>query len=95
MSAVGYSNYKVFNNKNIFYLNVGSGEEISIKNLAEKISVLTNFKGKIEWDQEKPNGNPRKMLDSSRIFKLGWSPKTSLDDGIKKTYIHYLNSLTC
>lgn len=82
-------------NKNIFYLNVGSGEEISIRNLAEKISVLTNFKGDIEWDPEKPNGNPRKMLDSSRIFNMGWSPKTSLDEGIKKTYRHYLNSLAC
>jgi len=82
-------------NKNIFYLNVGSGEEISIRNLAEKISVLTNFKGDIEWDPEKPNGNPRKMLDSSRIFDMGWSPKTSLDEGIKKTYRHYLNSLAC
>ena len=82
-------------NKNIFYLNVGSGEEISIRNLAEKISVLTNFKGDIEWDPEKPNGNPRKMLDSSRIFNMGWSPKTSLDEGIKKTYHHYLNSLAC
>lgn len=81
--------------KNIFYLNVGSGEEISIKELAEKIAVLTNFDGNIKWDHDKPNGNPRKMLDSSRIFKLGWAPKTTLDEGIKKTYRHYLNSLAC
>ncbi len=66
-------------------LNVGSGVEISIKDLANKISKLTNYKGKIIWDQSKPDGTPRKKLNSNRINKLGWHSKISLDEGILQT----------
>ncbi len=65
------------------WLNVGSGKEISIKDLAAKISHLIGYEGKIIWDREKPDGTPRKLLDTSRIRSLGWEPKISLDNGIK------------
>ena len=65
------------------WLNVGSGKEISIKDLAAKISNLVGYEGKIIWDKEKPDGTPRKLLDTSRIRSLGWEPKVSLENGIK------------
>ena len=70
-------------NNKLAWLNVGSGKEISIKDLAEKISRLMDYKGKIIWDIEKPDGTPRKLLDTSRIRSLGWEPKISLKNGIK------------
>ncbi len=72
------------NGNNLYYLNVGSGEELSIKELAQYIADLTNYKGKIVWDEKMPNGTHRKNLDISRIKEMGWSPKISLESGIKK-----------
>ena len=69
--------------KKLTWLNVGSGKEISIKHLAEKISYLIGYKGKIVWDKDKPDGTPRKLLDTSRIRSLGWEPKLSLENVIK------------
>ena len=77
------------NGSPLYWLNVGSDSEISIKHLAEKISDIVGFKGEIIWDTEKPDGTPRKKLDSSRISKLGWRSKTKLDDGIRKTINAY------
>ena len=71
------------------HLNVGTGKDISIKQLAEKISELVGFKGEIIWDKSKPDGTPKKQLDISRISKLGWFPKISLDKGIKATISIY------
>ena len=67
------------------HLNVGTGKEITIKELARKIAQLTNFKGEIKWDISKPDGTPRKLLDVSRINRLGWKAKINLDNGLKKT----------
>ncbi len=67
------------------HLNVGTGIEISIKDLSHKISKIIGFEGEIYWETSKPDGTPRKLLDSSRIRKLGWSPKVDLEIGIKKT----------
>ena len=67
------------------HLNVGSGKDISIKDLAEKIARITGFKGHIKWDTSKPDGTPRKLLNTEKINKLGWRSTTSLDEGIKKT----------
>ena len=64
--------------------NIGSGNEISIKELAEKIAKLTGFKGKIVWDTSKPDGTPRKLLDISKIKKIGWEPKINLEEGLKR-----------
>ena len=69
--------------KKLCWLNVGSGKEISIRDLAKKISDLINYEGEIIWDKEKPDGTPRKLLDTTRMRSLGWEPKTSLEDGIK------------
>ena len=66
-------------------LNVGSGIEITIKDLAYKISKLLNYKGNIEWDKSKPDGTPRKKLNCKKINNLGWYPKISLDEGIMQT----------
>ena len=66
-------------------LNVGSGLDISIKDLAKKIAKYSQYKGEIIWDQSKPNGTPKKLLNIEKINQLGWKPKTSLDEGILKT----------
>ncbi len=71
------------------HLNVGTGEEISILHLAEKVARAAGFSGLIEWDVSKPDGAPRKVLDVSRIKTLGWSPRIGLDEGIAKTIAWY------
>lgn len=70
-------------------INIGSGEEISIKDLAKKIAKLLNYKGKILWDKTKPDGTPRKLLELSKLKKLGWKSGVSLDKGITLAYNWY------
>lgn len=70
-------------------INVGSGQEISILNLAKKISKVVDFKGKIIFDKKYPDGTPRKLLNISKIRKLGWKPKISLLNGIRKSVNDY------
>lgn len=79
-------------NKKLYWLNVGSGEEISIRNLAEKIATVIGYMGEIKWDNTKPDGTPRKILDSSRLNNIGWSPKISLDEGLRITIAEYRKS---
>jgi GDP-L-fucose synthase len=67
-------------------LNIGSGEEVSIRELAETVCDVVGFTGKIEFDPGRPDGTPRKLLDSSRINRLGWHPKVELREGIRITY---------
>jgi len=74
-------------------INVGSGEEISIEDLATLISKILNFKGDLVFNTEMPDGNPRKLLDSTLIKSYGWSPSTSLEKGIRETINWYLTSL--
>ena len=74
-------------------LNVGSGYEVSILELAKKIKKVVDFDGSLVFDNTKPDGNPRKLLDSSKIFKLGWKPETSIDEGLQNSYKWYLESL--
>jgi GDP-L-fucose synthase len=71
------------------HINVGSGEEISIRDLAFIVAELTEFEGEIQWDSTKPNGTPRKILDSSRINALGWKHTIALRDGIDSTIKWY------
>ena len=73
------------------HINVGSGKDLTIKNLAEDIKDVIGYKGKINFDSTKPNGAPRKLLDSNRIIDLGFNPKINLKDGLIKTYKDYLN----
>lgn len=78
--------------QNISQINIGSGQEISILELANKISETVNYKGQIKFDLSKPDGTLRKLLDSSRLKKLGFSPRISIDEGLKSTYNWYLNN---
>ena len=73
-------------------INIGSGIEVSIKDLAQIISTQVGFSGKITWDLSRPDGTPRKVLDSTRITNLGWEPSISLDQGIKTTIEWYLKN---
>jgi GDP-L-fucose synthase len=70
------------------HLNVGSGEDLSIKELATKVALEAGFTGDIEWDRSKPDGTPRKVLDITRVKSLGWKPRITLEEGIKST-IHW------
>lgn len=75
--------------------NIGSGEEISIKELALLIQKIVGYKGEIIWDRSKPDGTPRKLLHSAKFNSLGWESIISLEDGIKMTYSNFLeNSLS-
>ena len=69
----------------LYWLNVGSEEEISISNLANLVAEIVDYRGEIIWDNTKPDGTPRKKLNTSRMKKLGWEAKVNLYDGIKKT----------
>lgn len=72
------------------FLNVGTGEEVSIKELAETIADVTGFTGKIVFDTSKPDGTPRKLMDSARIHEKGWKHKISLKEGLRMAYEHFL-----
>jgi GDP-L-fucose synthase len=74
------------------HINIGSGVEISIKNLALKIVNQIGFNGEIIWDTNRPDGTPRKVLDVTKISKLGWKPNISLDQGIRSTIDWYLEN---
>jgi GDP-L-fucose synthase len=73
-------------------VNVGSGEEISVSDLAKLISEVVGYSGEIEFDSSKPDGTPRKLLENSRLCALGWTPKVSLRDGIKTTFEWFLSN---
>lgn len=70
-------------------INVGTGEDVTIKELSGIISKIVGFSGQTFWDTSKPNGTPRKLLDVSKIKSLGWTPRTSLEKGIESTYEWY------
>jgi GDP-L-fucose synthase len=83
---------KQSNGSPLLYLNVGTGKDISIKNLAEKISEIYQYDGIIEWDNSKPDGTYRKLLNTKKINEMGWESKTKLDEGLKKTITNYENN---
>tara|TARA_Y100000590_G_scaffold60472_1_gene64417 strand:- start:8987 stop:9913 length:927 start_codon:yes stop_codon:yes gene_type:complete len=74
-------------------INIGYGEEISIKDLANKIKKIIGYEGEIEFDSTKPNGNPRKLLDASLIKNYGWKPKYELDEGLELSFKWYKKNL--
>jgi GDP-L-fucose synthase len=76
------------------HLNVGTGEDLSIKDLAEKVAAAAGFGGQIEWDSSKPDGTPQKVLDVSRINALGWKPAITLEAGIASTIAWYKEANT-
>ena len=78
--------------QNISQINIGSGFEVTIKELAQKISETVGYRGLIDFDLSKPDGTMRKLLDCSRLKNMGYSAKTKLEDGLKETYNWYLNN---
>ena len=72
-------------------INVGTGTDVTIKELAETVCKIVGFEGKLVWDTTKPDGTPRKLMDVSKINKLGWQAKTSLAEGIKLAYADFLH----
>jgi len=70
-------------------INIGTGEDVTIKELAETIAGVTGYKNKVKWHTDKPNGTPRKVLNVDRVKALGWEPKIGLRDGIESTYEWY------
>lgn len=75
------------------FVNIGTGEDITIKELAELIASIVGFRGDIVWDRDKPDGTPQKLLDVSRINKMGWKARTGLKQGIIQTYDWYKESM--
>ncbi|HPD60172.1 MAG TPA: GDP-L-fucose synthase [Thermodesulfobacteriota bacterium] len=73
------------------FVNVGTGDDLKIKDLAQIVKDIVGFDGELRWDTSKPDGTPRKLLDVSKIKTLGWAPKITLEEGIKKTYEWYLS----
>ena len=73
------------------FINVGSGRELTIRQLAETISGIVGYRGEVRWDSTKPNGTPRKLMDSGRLFGLGWKPRVDLEDGIRLAYEDFLS----
>jgi GDP-L-fucose synthase len=76
-----------------YLYNVGTGEDLTIKQLAETIQKIIGHKGEIIWDSSKPNGTPRKLMDVSKMNELGWKHKVSLEKGIQKTYSWFLENI--
>ena len=72
--------------------NVGTGSDITIKELAQTIQKVVGHEGLIEWDASKPDGTPRKLMDVSKLSALGWEATISLEEGIQKTYAWFLNN---
>ena len=75
------------------FINIGSGREVSVRELTETVKRILGFAGEIAWDATKPDGMPRKLLDSSRLFALGWRPQVDLETGIRLAYEDFLKKL--
>ncbi len=75
-------------------VNLGTGEELTIRELAETIARVVGFEGELSFDADKPDGTPRKLLDNALIAGMGWSPKTSLAEGLTRTYEWFLENVT-
>lgn len=80
----------VVSDKTLSFINIGTGEDVSIKELVGILSEIIGYEGKIIWDSEKPDGMPRKWLDVSRLYSLGWKHKTDLKSGLKVLYAWFL-----
>ena len=95
LENISSENKIFYDEKNNFngIINVGIGKDISIRELANLISSVVGFEGKINWDLSKPDGTPRKLLDVSKLNKLGWLAKTNLENGIELTLKSYIKEL--
>lgn len=75
------------------HINVGYGDDITIKQAVETVCEVVGYQGNVVWDDSKPDGTPRKVMDSSRILKMGWKPNVKLLDGLEKTYYWFKNNV--
>ena len=82
--------YLMLNYNDKQFVNVGYGSDVTIQELAEKVSNIIGYKGGVIWDKTKANGTPRKLMDSGKLFATGWRPKTNLEDGINSAYQDFL-----
>jgi GDP-L-fucose synthase len=91
MEHVDFEDLKPSNSNEIrnTHINIGSGNEVTIRQLAELIQKVTGFKGEILFDASKPDGTMRKLLDVSKLKKLGWKSKIGLEDGVRKVFEEY------
>ncbi|MFR9592526.1 MAG: GDP-L-fucose synthase [Rikenellaceae bacterium] len=83
----------MFNYSDYGHVNVGSQSELTIKALAEMVAKVVGFEGEIVWDSTKPDGTPRKLMDSTKLYNMGWKPSISLEEGIKRTYEEFKATL--
>ena len=88
------ADYRTHTERMCGHINVGYGSDVSIRELAFKIAETVGFKGKIDFDLTKPDGMPRKLMDSSLINSLGWSPLVNLKDGLHRTYDDFVKNNT-
>jgi len=86
-----YTCMEVYNDSEL--INIGTGEDVTIKELAETIKNVVGYENSIKWDTDKPNGTPRKVLNVDKIKSLGWEPKINLREGIESTYQWYRENL--
>ncbi len=75
------------------FINIGYGSDVTIRELAQTVRTVVGFKGEVVWDTTKPDGTPRKLMDSSRLFNLGWKPRIDLQAGIRLAYADFLQRI--
>ncbi len=75
------------------FINIGYGSDVTVRELAETVKRVVGFEGQIVWDKSKPDGTPRKLMDSSRLFAMGWKPEVDLEKGIRLAYQDFLGKL--
>ena len=80
---------KLYDELNQTHINIGTGEDLTIKQLAERVKEIVGFQGEISWDNTKPDGTPKKQLDVNLLHKLGWNHKIELKKGIEAVYNNY------
>jgi len=83
--------YKINTQPMLSHINVGTGQDITIREMAETMKLVVGYEGKLTFDASKPDGSPRKLIDVSRLSSMGWKYNIDLEDGLKKTYKWYLN----
>ena len=84
-----HATYEAHTSPMLSHINVGTGEDVTIREVAEIICKVVGFKGRIEFDTSKPDGTPRKLMDTSKLSRLGWRPGMRLGEGIMETYRHF------
>jgi GDP-L-fucose synthase len=85
--------YEMHTTAMLSHINVGTGEDVTIREVAETIRKVVDYQGKIEFDTTKPDGTPRKLMDITKLSSLGWKPEVRLKDGIAQTYRHFVNDV--